>query len=206
MKAILEATIQWTLLIAIRLPLTLLGFIVVPIALQSKLGSAEESRITGFDPNFTQHNTNRRWWHVGLPRWAWIWSNDRDGAKGDKRGWWDANGIVKGGSDKFLNQYWWLAFRNPVNNMRFTRFFSVNMQEATVHKVAGQALVHEKKGIYGWQILIAEGPHVHYYSFYMVQPWITIRIGHKIELWHNDTDWSQDPQKAWKGFTFRIKP
>ena len=187
MKILLEVLIQWSLLIVIRIPLVIIGIFVVPIALLSAREVATQRGLIEL-----------------LPDWAWIWSNDRDGSKGDIRGWWEKNAVFPGGANAFMNQWWWLAIRNPVNNMRFTRGLAVDMREATVHCLGGQDLVHDD--IYGWQFLQADGPKYHYYSFYMVCPWINIRIGHKIEMWHNHHDWTQDQQKAWKGFTVRVRP
>jgi hypothetical protein len=203
MKILLRVVLQWTVLALIRIPLMFLGLFVVPVALLFKTESSLK------DP-FTEYNTGRSWWLVSLPRWAWIWGNDREGAKGDRRGYWDANGIVWGGSDQFLNQWWWLAVRNPVNNMRFTRGLSVNMREAKTRVLAGQQYVHDSRGVYGWQFLRADDQRFHYYSYYIVKKIgrkaaFAFRIGHKIEMWHNTHDWSTDIQKAWKGFTISLR-
>jgi len=224
-KQILEAVVQWVVLIAIRLPLTLLGLVVVPIALA--VGTTTEGKgDTGPRP-FTKYSTDKDWWWEGLHRVFWIWSNDRDGARGDKRGWWyDRAGY------SFWSKYQWLALRNPVNNMRFVRGISVNMYEAEVELLAGQPVVddHDDGNLFGWQWLCAQGPIFKYYTFYYISeeypewltkviPWFServfvFRIGHKIALKHNDEysgmdidgGTGSDHQRAWKGFTFRINP
>lgn len=200
-KDIVIALLNWSLILVIRIPATILGLVIVPIGLLFKV----ESNI---NQPFSIYNTDRYWWHVGLPKLFYLWSNARDGLKGDKRGWYDAHTYFKN-SDSFLSQWWWGAIRNPVNNMRFIRGISVNMTEAKVSKLAGQDFVHDDKENYGWNFLKATGPKFSYYSFYYVgeankesKAWV-FYIGHKILLRHNTEDWSQDPQKAWKGFTIR---
>lgn len=188
--ALLEALSQWLVLGIARAILWVVGIFVVPIALP-----------------FSREVFTYRGLIEILPDWAWIWSNDRDGALGDIRGWWEDNCVFWGGPNNFLNRWWWLAFRNPVNNMRFIRLISVNMREAKTILLAGQPLVHDSQHIYGWNFLKADGPKFHYYSFHWIsKPWLKghvahFRIGHKIEMWHNGYDWTDDPQKAWQGFT-----
>lgn len=80
---VLLFALQVSVLLPLRLGLILLGLPVVPLALMFRL----------YDPGtavaFTQYPG--AWQLVTLPRWAWPWSNDRDGLLGDKRGWWAAN-------------------------------------------------------------------------------------------------------------------
>lgn len=205
---LLEIAGHWSFLLFIWAPLIVIGIFVVPVALIF----AEEGK--GRVP-FTQHNTHKYWRMVHLPAWAWIWDNERDGANGDPRGWWDLNCYFWGDSGSFLNQYWWLAFRNPVNNLTFNWGLAVNMEGATVSLLAGQDYVSEDSP--GWQFLMADGPKYHCYGFYYAsKPWIdtrwtgkrafVVRIGHKIQLWHNDHDWTADYMKVWKGYTVRANP
>ena len=52
-----------------------------------------------------------------LPKWAWIWDNDRDGINGDdgfKNEHCPSYGLKYGG---FLCSYIWLAIRNPSANL-----------------------------------------------------------------------------------------
>ena len=35
---------------------------------------------------FTVPSNIGSWFPVHLPKWAWLWDNDADGARGDKRG------------------------------------------------------------------------------------------------------------------------
>jgi hypothetical protein len=203
---------SWFVSAILRIPLILLGLIMVPIGLLFKKEHKETER------PFTQHNTDKTWMWVTLPKVLWIWSNDRDGALGDKRGWWDKN-CPSGDSRDFLSMFNWLALRNPANNMRWLKGFSVNMKEAVVTKLAGNTDydIDDKVGKTGWMWLKAKGPTFNYYTFYGVWPRkkdptkaFMIRIGHKIKVSHNNEQWETDPNhedfnKSWKGITlFRI--
>ena len=107
-----------------------------------------------------------------LPKWLWLWGNDADGANGDKRLWWDKNcdalaffGLFpwlrsKGinaptlTSGHWLAQYWWLAFRNPANNLRYVPYISCQPIN-TVVRYFGQEKVKDKLGMEGWQLVFA---------------------------------------------------
>ena len=219
----LEAVLGWTVALALRIPIAIIGLIVVPIGLLFSVYDESKAQ------PFTQHNTERFWYHVGLPKWLWLWSNDRDGAKGDKRGWWDANVTFGENSDSFVAQFWWMAVRNPANNLRFTPFFSVNLAEYPVQLLAGQEHVDDDddgSGL-GWQFCVVRGSIFKYYSFWYLSQemptWLTkvfpslhehvfqIRIGHKIkpryniEYYNRNGELTEDERhSAWKGFTFRI--
>lgn len=224
---LLAALVQWILVALVKILGTVSGLIIVPIALQFK----EADKTT--ETPFTQHNTDKNWWHVGLPKWAWLWSNDRDGAKGDKRGWWDREAGFKWDkdSDSFIAQFWWLAIRNPANNLRFVRGIAVNMYESTVYKLAGHDIVDdEDSGQYlgNWHFLMTQGPKFKYYTFkwyskpwldWVPHPWfknrvIHIYLGHKCKLDYNEefpndrvNEASDDSlQRAWKGATVRFNP
>lgn len=223
-KSVCEAILGWIIAIIIRLPLFILGLVLVPIGLLFKVEDSAKAK------RFTEHNTDRYWWHVGLPKWLWLWSNDRDGARGDKRGWWDANTTVGENADSFAAMFWWLAIRNPVNNMRFHPWFAADLFEADVELLAGQYHVDDDddgSGL-GWQFCRFDNGDVKLYSFYYLsQPmpeWLVkiipslkehvfqIRIGHKIKPRYNDDfptgkrdEYDLDTQeRAWKGFTFRV--
>ena len=203
-KGILYATIQWSIMVLIRLPLILLGLIVVPIALP-------------FRRTELRYKDGQPFEHVDLPGWAWLWSNERNGALGDQRGWWDAN-TPFGDSRSFMSMFWWLAIRNPVNNMRFTSAFSCNTEVTHVEVLAGNNVVDDgddRRG-FGWQFLrgTADGSGLkRYYCFRFVGfEWgservFDIELGHKIKLDHNEKYYHEgENQKAWKGFTFVINP
>ena len=190
-------TIEWALLVLIRLILFTMGLFIVPIALPFRITHA------GTRQHFTQFNKTKFWELVTLPNWAWLWSNDRDGALGDKRGWWDNE---CGDARKFSCMFKWLAIRNPVHNTTFT-WLSCDVSKVFV-SVLGGSLAKDYKDIQdGWQLLKASGHHFNYYHLYIVKPslGLYVRIGHKIKLKHNVENFSQDPDKRWKKFTFRIR-
>jgi hypothetical protein len=227
-----EIVIHWTLLVIIKILATVLGLIMVPLGLMAPVYDLKTKR------PFTQYHTKKNWYWVGLCKrgfdpssfdsWIfWLFSNDRDGAMGDKRGWWfDREG------DSFMSQFKWMALRNPANNLRFVRGISVNMFETEVVKVAGQDEVSDHgEGITGWHLLMCQGKIFKYYGFYFLSseygekitkliPWLKgrvliIRLGHKMRLNYNhqfpvgtkQSEVSPDEwQRASKGFTFRFNP
>jgi len=199
--------VSWILMLVIRIPLMLMGFVIVPIGLLFKV--EDESTIKPFSDS--RWNTDRNWMLVTLPKILWIWSNDRDGALGDKRGWWDAN-CKSGNARDFFSMYHWMAIRNPVNNMRFVKGISCNASLGKTERLLGQDIVKDKVGFSGFQLLKNTGPTFRYYHLYWVKEnkddptkALIVRMGHKIKISHNDEDWSiQDATKVWKGFTFRV--
>lgn len=201
-KHILTALFHWTLLLALRIPMILLGFVAVAIALHWRTIDYASAEPFG------------RWTLVSLPRWAWPWDNLRDGAMGDKRlNYWDTEAPRFLKENAWWKMWWWLCIRNPVNNFsRFTRGIACKVDQCHVSLLAGRLFVSDTSGDAGWQFVVANGPIYNYYGFYWVSPRFTlfgkrrvasIRLGHKVEPRHNSTDFSQDPQKAWKGITFR---
>lgn len=133
---ILRAALQWALFLPLRAILILLGFLVVPLALP---GLAFE----GPPVAFTQAPGD--WRLARLPAWAWLWSNDRDGAVGDKRGWWHMNTPFDLGAYHWFSQFWWLAIRNPANNMRFNPWFSCPVVECD-YRYWGAEVVKDRPG------------------------------------------------------------
>lgn len=219
-KEVLKAIIGWVLIVPIRLFLVILGLPLVALGLLFKQENFNTSN------PFTQHNKHRDWWHVGLPKFLWIWSNDREGAKGDKRGWWDKN-CPTGNSEDFYSQWIWMAVRNPANNLRFTPGFSVNLADHNVIILGGKYHVDDDddgSGL-GWQFCKVDSG-IGYYSFYYLSnpmpDWLVkifpslkdhvfqFRIGHKIKPRYNEQYWlrkdsltEDERHSAWKGFTFR---
>ena len=81
-------------LVCIDLPVTLLGVIVVPIALL-------------FCDSESEH----------LPNFAWLWDNDETGINGD--GGWRGPEHANGQERTFWWRFLWLALRNPANNWSY---------------------------------------------------------------------------------------
>jgi len=147
----------------------------------------------------------KEWRLVKLRWWAHPWGNLRDGILGDRRlHYWnkgDQFPPILDGHD-WLKAYWWVAFRNPTNNMkRFYRFFGCNVLECLS---LGNTVNVVKSGKH-WKLLELQGPIFKYFGFRYSSAKYNIWIGHKIDLKHNDYDFSNDPQRAWKSWTFRFK-
>lgn len=183
--------LEWFFLILIRLVLILAGLVVVPLALP-------------FREMGTSVSDGRR--IVVLPKWAWLWSNDFDGAQGDKRGWWKEHAPFGLGAAHWFSMFVWLAIRNPVNNLRRTDWYSCPVSECDIW-FAGKETVEDKPGMTGWQFVTAEHfkSESQWHGFYLVHPWtgfhaFVIRVGFKIKPSHEGT---LEPRK---GFTVRINP
>lgn len=195
-KEILKALPSWIVLTLAKFIMIILGILIFPIGYF--LLRHEESPDKGIILNY--------------PKYLWPWGNDRDGFLGD--GPWIAKRRTPFGLpvDHPFSMFVWSCLRNPCNNaFKFARGISCYVKNCTVSLIAGQEFVRDKEGSEGWQFVKADGPVFNYWGFYLVSKRslfgrrLLIRIGHKIEPRHNDTDWSlESDQKAWKGFTFRI--
>lgn len=200
---ILRAALQWALFLPLRVALILLGFLVVLFALPF---------LTFEGPSipFTQAPGN--WRLARLPGWSWLWSNDRDGALGDERGWWHLNAPLGLGAYHWFSQFWWLAIRNPANNMRFTPWFSCPLTECD-YRYWGDESVEDRPGQGGQRLMLATHKTTgrRYYGFYGVWQWsatraLVIQLGFKPEPSDWADDYSTDPSAQWKGLTFEINP
>lgn len=183
--------VGWFLRALLHIVLAAVGIVVVPIALLFKTSGTSVSDGRPI---------------IVLPDWAWLWSNDFDGALGDKRGWWDAHAPFGLGAHHFFSMFVWLAIRNPVNNKRRTSWFACPVADCYVD-YAGDFEVEDKPGKTGWQFVEAEHERTEqvWRGFYLVYPWnaeraLVLRLGFKIKPSHADTN---EPPK---GFTFRINP
>lgn len=200
---ILRAALQWALFLPLRVTLILLGLVVVPLALPFL--TIENPPIA-----FTQAPG---YWGLGrLPAWAWLWSNDRDGALGDKRGWWHMNAPFGLGAYHWFSQFWWLAIRNPANNMRFSPWFSCPVADCD-YRYWGSEVVKDRPGQGGRRLILATHRVTgrRYYGFYGVWQWsatraLVIQLGFKPEPSDWQDDYSVDPTAQWKGLTFEVNP
>lgn len=199
---VFAAVAIWAILLPIRIVAYLMGPFVVAAALPF--------RMSGFDYRGS-HPRFPGWKMIVLPGWAWPWSNDRDGAMGDPDGrYWNRD------APKWLNAFWkmwwWLVVRNPTNNLaRFSMLYSINVSRYRVITLGGtENTVRDKLGMEGWQFVNSNRKFPSY-GFYLVKRYgktnhgLVIRLGNKIEPRHNNQKWP-DPQKAIKGWTFRIVP
>lgn len=201
LKHVFLAAAQWLLLFPVRVALILIGLVVVPLAMPLLVTE-------GPPVPFTQAPGN--WQFKRLPAWAWLWSNDRDGAAGDKRGWWHLNAPFGLGAYHPLSMFVWLALRNPANNMRFTRWLGCPVTECD-YRYWGDENVEDRPGEGGRRLLLATHKKTgrRYYGFYGVWQWSTtravvIQIGFKGE----PKDWAEnytgDISRQWAGMTFEI--
>lgn len=147
---------------------------------------------------------------INLPSWAWLWGNDFDGVLGDKRGWWEAHTPFGWPVTSFMAMYWWLAIRNPANNMRRVSLFSAPIVGSTITYI-GDRNVADRPGEGGWQFVkLVSHNTLHkkgrcYYGFYSVWQYsetraFVIRMGFKIKPDHQGT------AELAKGMTTRINP
>jgi len=203
LKHLFLAAGQWLLLFPVRVVLILLGVLVVPLALPFVQSA-------GPWVPFTQAPGN--WRLITLPAWAWLWSNDRDGALGDKRGWWHLNAPFGLGAHHWFSMLWWLALRNPANNMRFSPLFGCPVTECD-YRYWGDENVEDRPGQGGRRFLLATHKRTgrRYYGFYGVWQWtatraLVVQIGFKGEPKDWAEDYASDPSRQWAGMTFEINP
>lgn len=201
LKHLFLAAAQWLLLLPVRVVLILLGLVVVPLAMPLLVTE-------GPPVPFTQAPGN--WQFRRLPAWAWLWSNDRDGAVGDKRGWWHLNAPFGLGAYHPLSMFVWLALRNPANNMRFTRWLGCPVTDCD-YRYWGDENVEDRPGEGGRRLLLATHKKTgrRYYGFYGVWQWSTtravvIQIGFKGEPKDWAEDYTGDLSRQWAGMTFEI--
>jgi|LGVE01.1.fsa_nt_gb hypothetical protein len=179
----LGIAILWPLIFVVRLFLTLIGIPIVLIALRDRK----------INPSDRSH-TWTGWYLVNLPKWAWLWDNVRDGARGDVRGKYWFQQAPNWADTPYLKMFNWLALRNPVNNFsRWTPILSVSIIEKKI-EVLSKGVRH--------QFLTVGFPYCHLRWNFYKNYWL--KCGHKLDLKYNGRDWSNDPQKARRGFTFRI--
>lgn len=198
----IKLILQQLILLPTRVLLIISGFFVVAIALPFRKVH------DGTEIPFTEASGN--WKLVTLPKWAWLWSNDRDGALGDTSGWYASHTPFNLPVDSFIPMYYWLAIRNPANNSRFTKMFGCYVPDCT-YTYTGDRYVKDKFEYRGKQFVVATNTKTkrRYYGFYYVKPYtkkkaIVIQIGFKIQPHNFETDYSKDPQGGWKGFTNEI--
>lgn len=179
-------------LFVIRLPLWILGFFIVPIALLF----AKEDKSTLNDNGWSMKT---------LPKWAWFWGNDIDGCYGDHSGrWMNRDSYFKNGR-LFLNQFVWCAWRNPVNNLRQTKLFSADFADMTSMGYFGQEVVNDRFYEDGYHLVWIKRDNFLQCGIYYTRQWgssaygIRLRIGFKLKPSHDITSGT-------KGFTTSFNP
>lgn len=213
LKAIALAVVVWITLAFVRTVLILIG---IPLSVLAVFFYQPQTSVKY--PGRTIYNA---------PRWLWLWGNDADGMTGDSRGWWHENAdqamffglfpflrrwfpnIPMFDSTHFISMWYWLALRNPVNNLRYVNLINCVPADYNITLLAGQEFVADKPGLGGFQFVQAL-PKVKrlpffplpVFGFYFVHEWsstraFVIRLGHKIEPRHADTT---EP----KGMVFKL--
>lgn len=125
----MKFALQLLYLVPLRILGILAGFIVVPIALLNRKVLHDRNKVY-FVINGNAYGLAFMH-YVSLPRWAWLWDNEEEGAASTMEYWWRK-------FDHRADRYWvmilWSCFRNPANNMRFTKLFSLDFLVCN-HKV-----------------------------------------------------------------------
>lgn len=136
------------------------GLFIVPLVIKK----ARITFTTGaqlIDWKYKQKSTGQTfkgtWKLITVPKtaWYWLWSNDRDGLAGDKRGWW-ATEKCKGNPYTFWAMYQWAALRNPVNNLRFTSLCGCKTWLCDFSTYGSNITAGDDKDGAGWQFTIGK--------------------------------------------------
>lgn len=182
-----------------QIPLVILGWFVVPVALL-----------------FAQPVHNGERWLMRLPSWALWFDNIYDGADGDKRNWWRDNCSTEAWfgwfpdlkNTDFMARYWWLAFRNPLNNWKR----NIAGADCTLLKVKkllhfgtklidadsgsrGVSFIAFNRGVWAFELAFDYGNGRGFYA----------QIGHKVSI-ADLTKYKPDDLKRMKGVTFELNP
>jgi len=157
----------------VKYSLTLLGYVAVAAALPF-------ARIGSLNSIIMDKGGRLLWAERHLPKWAWIWDNDRDGTLGDKRGWWRYE-RCDGRPGTCWNQYRWTALRNPVNNLqRIWPFYlnGLNLEKTYI----GDYRVDDDPDMGGWHF-VQSGWRTGFYLIYeygFMDKCLEIRTGWKL--------------------------
>lgn len=163
------------------LVLAVLGLFLIPIGLMY--------RSTSTDTKFPKQYEG--WKLVKMPKYFWIWDNDEVGAMGDHT--WPGSLAksflstkLKLSVDHPVAMWWWLAVRNPVNNLQ--QLVGQRMEPSAVISYSGDSLVDDRAGKAGngWHLVKCKSGGKTTYSFYLVKYYsdnycLRIRIGYKVK-------------------------
>lgn len=152
-----------------------------------------------------------------LQKFLWLYGNDKDGYWSDKRGEYSVK--YKGQERHPIIAYLWSAWRNPVNNLRFSgKWFSVIPAMCDRVTIYGYDHSVDNKPVdTGWWFIVAECGGRKYYSYRAVLPhnldtpdlednWFhNASVGFKLKPDHFEKDVNGDYVGIEpKGFTSRI--
>lgn len=152
--------VEWLLLVTISLCVDALGVFIVPLAIL-----------------FSDGRT--------LPRWAWIWDNDREPLGDDTRG--AAIAMATGFKRGYL-RWCWLALRNPGNNFGYLLGFD---QTAALYAFSGDKLTSDQGHEGALYVTGNNAAGKHAFCFYYVKRWgatkcLRVFLGWKIHDMVND--------------------
>lgn len=139
-KSMLILLVQFPILFVIKILMTLLGLLVVPLAL---LFSYEINPAPKWD-RAAKRLVYTGWTFVSLPKWAqWCWGSDKYGARGN---WfW----ITKHPNTKaFFPMYEWLALRNACSNLNNHLTYTYEYAHTDI-KYIGTRHIDDNHGITG---------------------------------------------------------
>jgi len=176
--------IQALIIAILQLPFVIIGLFIIPIALLFRDKDPQEPHVL-----------------ISLPKWAWWWGNDWDGAMGDDNlRYWNRDAP---NFSPFWKMWYWLAIRKPINNLE-RNYFSCDVSKTKPVLVAGQYHVRDKTGQEGWQ-LVRAGWKLGFYHVIRIddKTAYVCRVGFKIEPKHAAEDWTLKPRSALKGCTLR---
>lgn len=169
---------------AVRTMLWILGWIVIPLAAVMR---AYETR---YVPRFGRSSLQWRW------RWMWPWGNEEDGIDGMRPwdwGWINPWFIKTAEWSEFRRIVHWSAWRNPVNNLRFTRPFGFLIQPEKIDYIGNSKHPrtdnYNKPGTY-WFL----ARHGWYTAFGIITLGWRFRLGWR--FFPSDADGLTDPDDA----------
>lgn len=212
---IIQIIFWWPVQFCAGIIVDILGLFIVPFVIRdAKIDTAVKPVHWTYTDKDGELHTGT-WWllTVALSHWAWLWSNDRDGLLGDKRGWY-ATEVAKGHPEEFRHKYWWAAIRNPGNNLRFVEWNSCYIPSCDFETYGSNpSASNEPKGK-GWQFTIAK--KIKGYRFYFgFTAWIPysfwkgrgllIKLGNKINGESEEANYGPEkvnPKTRWERLEF----
>jgi hypothetical protein len=158
----------------------LLGLVIIPVAL---LFTKEKQ-----PPLSTRYEG---WKYTKLPKWAWLWDNDIYGTMGNHH--WTKesyNPWFYKNPTGFWSQWYWLAIRNPVNNMEQWALSSLDTKECSRIEYKGKYIIDNN--IAGYQFVWCNDGWKYYSGLYVMMPWfktgraLELRLGFKLKPKDNE--------------------
>jgi hypothetical protein len=200
----LRFAFQFSSLFSLKLILVILGVVLVPIGLLFKKKDFTKPvviKVGGVNLYYRPFNYK-------MPNWLWIYGNDEEGLMSNFKPWWDSQ---KGQADSFWSMYKWAVFRNPVNNLRFTKMFQCDFIKCDHQVVVGDNSYYVKstdsrtgKAYYSYRRrkwYQYKGQHVSsilHLGFKVLQ--------HTITLYKQTPEVFTQPHHRYRGFSLQLIP